>query len=74
MGKSAEGRSHWFGDHPPPLRRGSNYARWIAEFDQLASDLKSEGVEVINASRATALTCFPRAPIEVALRGEAKNE
>ncbi len=32
--------------------------------DRIAGDLKSEGVEVINASRQTALTCFPRAPLE----------
>lgn len=30
----------------------------------LASDLEADGVEVINASRQTALECFQRRPLE----------
>lgn len=60
-----EGKSHWFGDHPKGLSGNSPYATWVQKFDRLSADLKSEGVEVINATRETALTCFPRRPIEM---------
>ncbi len=33
----------------------------------LAGDLEADGVEVINASRQTALECFRRKPIEETL-------
>lgn len=59
------GRSHWHGDHPwkaagvkPPTRS------WLPRFSKLAADLAAEGVEVINATRETALRCFPRADLE----------
>lgn len=59
------GKSHWHGDHPwkktgqvPPVRS------WIPRFSKLAADLREEGVEVINATRETALQCFPRASLE----------
>ena len=58
------GQSHWFGDHPQGLNRNSPYAEWVKRFDRLATDLRDEGVEVFNATRETALTCFPRTPIE----------
>lgn len=58
------GRSHWFGDHPGRLNVASPYERWVRDFASIAADLEAEGVEVINASRETALECFRRAPIE----------
>jgi hypothetical protein len=74
MGKAVDGRSHYFGDHPAGLRRGGNFRNWIADFEQLAADLKAEGVEVVNCSRSTALRCFPRMDLQSALRGEAQTE
>ena len=56
------GRSHWFGDHPENLATG-NYASFIPTFTKLADDLKGAGVEVINCTRTTALTQFPRAKL-----------
>lgn len=61
------GQSHWFGDHPQGLNKNSPYAMWVPKFDSLAADLRDEGVEVINATRETALRCFPRMPIEECL-------
>jgi hypothetical protein len=51
------GRSHWFGDHPTQLCNG-NYASYIRSFTQLASELKAEGVDVVNCSTNTALKQF----------------
>lgn len=59
------GQSHWHGDHPWALRKKPPVQNWISRFKALAHDLETEGVEVINATRETALTCFPRRSIEV---------
>lgn len=61
------GREHWFGDHPQALKTGPDYDVWIGHFDVLAKDLKREGVDVINCTRETALTCFPRQSLSEAL-------
>lgn len=61
------GKAHWFGDHPGVLNSGSAYTDWIGNFRRLAKDLATEGVEVINCSRETALDCFPRMTIAEAL-------
>lgn len=62
------GALHWFGRHPhPDLDRGLPFASWIDRFRDLARDCAIAGLEVVNASRETALTCFPRAPLSDAL-------
>ena len=58
------GKSHWHGDHPGSMHKASPYTHWVRNFEALALDLKREGVEVINCSDQTALTCFPRARLE----------
>ena len=59
-----DGVVHWHGKHPGGLHTNQPYKQWRAKMQQLADDLAAEGVEVINCSRATALTCFPRAALE----------
>ena len=56
------GKSHWHGDHPWPLGNAGRADRWRERFGRLAVDLTN--VEVINCSRHTALTCWPRAKLE----------
>lgn len=65
-----DGRRHWHGDHPKGLGNAppSRYPSWARSMNQLAVDLKRAGVEVINASRRTALKCFPRVDLGDALR------
>lgn len=58
------GRSHWHADHEFPLARLGKLDQWAAAMTPLAVGLVRAGVEVINCSRETALTCFPRANIE----------
>lgn len=67
----ADGRTHWFGRHPSALRRESPYAMFMDAFCSLVLPLHQLGVEVVNASRATALTAFPRVSLEAALAPEA---
>ena len=56
------GKSHWHGDHPNHLGNAGLTAQWLDKFKQLADDFSH--VEIINASRETAITCFPRARLE----------
>lgn len=53
--------THWHGNHPEGLKNpdGESIRRWQGEFERLAESLHS--VSIINCSRHTALTCFPRA-------------
>lgn len=58
------GKAHWFGDHPKGMNNLGNLPRWVKYHDALAADLKAEGVEVINCTRETALTQYPRTNLE----------
>lgn len=60
----AAGRSHWHGEHGAGLSNCASIAKWPGQFAQAASDARRAGAEVLNASRATALTCFPRVKLE----------
>jgi hypothetical protein len=60
-------KTHWFGAHPKGLEQKHPYQSWIRNFARLAADLKREGIEVINCSMDSALTCWPKVSVEVAL-------
>jgi len=55
-------QSHWFGDHPDGKR--SNYDLMMPSFESLA---KQNLIEIINCTRDTALTMFPRCAITEAV-------
>lgn len=61
------GKSHWHGNHPGALNRHSPYKSWIPNFERLARDLRDAGVDVVNATRETALNCFKKVNLEDAL-------
>lgn len=69
-------RSHWHGDH-----KGLNNPRapqlqsWCAIFATLADAMKAakHPAHVVNCSRHTAITCFPREALETALVRVARN-
>lgn len=53
-------KTHWHGDHPNK-QKNHGFDRWMVSF----KGIKLQGaIEVINASRQSALRCFPRMPIE----------
>ncbi len=66
MRDSKRNELHWHTDYPHPLHSFPNYEVWIQHMERLAKDLKGR-MEVMNATRRTALTCFPRVPLEEAL-------
>lgn len=59
--------SHWFGEHPAAIQSSAPYESFLACFDFIVEPLKRLGVEVVNCSRRTALTCFRRAPLSEVL-------
>lgn len=63
------GQEHWHGKHPDRSRPLVNI--FLPLFSTLVEPLREVGVEVINCSRATRLTCFPRATLQQALIEEA---
>lgn len=64
MQPGKNGKDHWFGKHPAGVRsHQSPYDVFRAYFKGLVPRLKERGVEVVNCSRDTALTVFPRAAL-----------
>lgn len=50
--------NHWHPDHPRGMHSFPQYAVWLNNFARLAKDLQDSGLEVVNATRRTALKCF----------------
>jgi hypothetical protein len=71
------GRKYWHGDHPIEVldkkadmkKCQSRLQGFRVRFESIVEPLKAAGVEVINASRQTALTCFRRVSLEEVLGG-----
>lgn len=58
----------WHGRHPGNLQNQKpGFHRWAKWFVQAAIDADALGVEIINCSRATSLTCFRRMDLSEAL-------
>lgn len=62
---------HWYGRATGPGRNNPsemfNFPRWRQAFHSQAPVLQSLGIEVVNASPYSALTCFPKMTLERAL-------
>ncbi len=56
---------HWHERHAWPLRDAGEgtYERWIQRFATLAPELAKRGIETINCTPGSALTCFPMADL-----------
>jgi hypothetical protein len=62
MAVGANGKQHWHADHP--MRMKSPYQTFRQAYPTLVEPLKASGVEVLNCSRQTALTCFERRALD----------
>ncbi|WKT59112.1 hypothetical protein Q2E61_09245 [Microbulbifer thermotolerans] len=60
-----DGRRHWHGDHPSALKNAGSLPRWPDQFEKMARRMRH--LEIINATRDTALTMWPRMDLEKAL-------
>lgn len=59
------GKVHWHGDHPAGLGNAGSMPKWPKQFADLKAAMA--GVEIINCTRATALTFFTRGDLETCL-------
>lgn len=64
MGSEPRKKTHFFGNHKFPLRDGSPFQLFIDSFKRQVAPLQQLGIQVVNCSRRTALTCFQRRPLE----------
>lgn len=55
-------QTHWFGDHPKSLQKNSPFSDFISAFNRMKPE--NHNLEIINCTRQTALTCFPRVALE----------
>lgn len=58
---------HWFGDHPSGVLRrkeAPRYGQWMTHFAMLGEELKPHGIEIVNATPGSAMTCFPIVRLE----------
>lgn len=60
------GRAHWHPDHPAGLGNAGMVGRWPAQFAEVARMLPAD-CHVVNATRETALTQWPRMPLDDAI-------
>lgn len=69
--QKTDGKAHCHADHPryvggqcTNMANAGGIAAWPKAMEATAKDLRERHVEVINLSRETALTCFPRLSVE----------
>lgn len=67
MERPDHGPSHFFGEHPVALRAVSPFGLFRRSFERLVEPLRARGIAIVNCSRRTALTCFPRQTLAEAL-------
>jgi hypothetical protein len=65
LGYDMNGDGHFFGRHPDGTKPPFNVC--LQRFTTLVDPLKQAGVEVVNCTPNTALTCFPCAPLRETL-------
>lgn len=64
--KAKDGANHWHPDHRGSAMTNPNkalYKKWSAAFSRMHEQLQAEGVELLNATRDTALT-IPQRSLE----------
>lgn len=62
--------THFFGEHPPPVKINSEFPMMIRSMAPMAADLAAERVQVLNCSQISQLTFWPKVRLETALAGE----
>ena len=65
MQAARSGRSHYFGDHPD--RSKPSFSACLMLFETLVEPLQRLGIAIVNCTRETALTAFPRQSLREAL-------
>lgn len=64
------GGSHYFGDHPAPLK--NTKPQRFEVFKQQFANYRPKGVEILNCTESSALRCYPMARLETVLESMAE--
>lgn len=64
------GRSHFFGEHPQ--KQDSPYPQFRVAFQTLVKPLAKLQIDIVNCSRNSVLTCFPKADLRDVLKAPAE--
>lgn len=64
MRNAADGRAHWFGQHPLPLITTQLFPDWMHKFAIIAKDAKALGVDLVNCTPDSAMTCIRMGNLE----------
>lgn len=67
LGYEYGGNGHFFGKHPDHLSAQSDWTAMLKPFPALAAQVQERGIEIINCSSDSAITCFKRMPLAEAL-------
>lgn len=65
--------THWFGEHPPALRKNSPHAMFRKAFAEAAAQLDYSSVSVINCSLLSTLECFPKRTVREVFDDEGQH-
>ena len=57
--------THWHGDHPKPMTSCHSIGTWAGIFGNVARELAE--LNIINVTRDSDLTCFPKQNLEAVL-------
>ncbi len=60
----AQGKKHWFGDHPPRFLSPQPFDLWIQDWNAIAKSAQERGIRIVNCSLDTAVECFERSTLE----------
>jgi len=63
-----DGKRHFFGDHPAPLKNPPEkvFDGWVETFTKAAKNLPAD-IQIVNATDNSSLDCFPKWSLEAAL-------
>ena len=68
--RGADGRAHYFGDHPKRLSVPQPFELWQREYDSLAEPAEKAGIRIAQCSIDTATKLLPRSTLAAELLGE----
>jgi len=69
LATSPTGRLHSYPNHGGVLANPDSdcFLRWRKSFETMVPDLERAAIDIVNCSPASALDCFPKAPLEAVL-------
>lgn len=68
--RPVNGKTHFFGEHSPPLRNIASFDGFVRAFEE-AVDSVPAGVQIVNATWGSAIKCFPKVKLDDALAASA---